>query len=158
MNSSRLLRLVVVAILCIATPASTARSEGILVARDEQSGIQEATFRWVIKQRCQHILCLLSINLKPVAEELLEKFKPLGRISSASEADFIFEDAAARGFSRRGGRIIHLSRITVLSDSEATAEVDLISTGLGSSTCTYRLHRSSERWEVNAKQVQCTIT
>jgi hypothetical protein len=114
--------------------------------------------RWVIRQRCQHILCLLSLNRKPVGEELLQTLKPLGRISSALEDDFIFEDGVAGGFSGRRGRIIHLSRITVLSDSEATAEVDLISTGLGSNTCTYQLHRSSEKWEVDAKQVQCTIT
>lgn len=119
--------------------------------------VAEVTLRWVVKNRCQVSLCLLSIEHQPIGQEILTRLKEVGRVEAASSDDFVFEEGAVRGFTRRKGRIVDVRKLTVVDPSTVVVEVGFLATGMSSGTCEYRLQRSADSWAVDDKRTACTL-
>jgi hypothetical protein len=150
--------------LLVCLGLSHARGDATVVAASKSAGhdsgrskaIHHVLLRSIVETRCQVLLCLLSIGRKPVGQEELQGLGSLGRVSTPTADDFVFEDGAVRGFSKRQAQIIDIESVAVRK-SEATARVAYLTTGLGSTVCTYRLRESSGKWEVDQVATRCTL-
>jgi hypothetical protein len=132
-------------------------AEGAPSEKDPNAGLYRVLLRHVVSSECQAILCLVAIERQPASEELMKILEPLGRVSVPTAEDFIWEDGAVKGFSQRHGRIVDVRRIVKQANSTATVEVAFLTTGLGSSTCKYRLQRVSGEWVVDSDETTCTL-
>jgi len=125
--------------------------------KNPESRLSEALLRHLVSAECQTILCLIAIKGKAVDDKLLKILEPLGRVSAPTAEDFIWEDGAVRGFSQRRGQIVDLRSIVKPARHSAIVEVAFLTTGLGSSTCEYRLRLVSGEWSIDTERTTCTL-
>jgi hypothetical protein len=142
----------VVTLLSVSNPALS--GEAPTAAR---TAIRESVFKTVVPEKCQVVLCLLSINRKAVDANLLRDLQPLGRVEAASADDFVLEHGAVRAVSKKRARIIDVGRVVFVRKAEATVEVAILATGLDSTYCDYRVQAVEGKWIVDAKATRCTL-
>ncbi len=141
-----------VSLCCLGVPASSGE-----VGSAPRTAVVESIFKKVVPEKCQILLCLLSVNREPVDAKLLRDLRPLGRVEAASADDFVFEHGAVRAVSKRRARIIEVKRVTFVSKSEARVEVAILATGLDSTYCDYRVQAVEGSWSVDAEATRCTL-
>lgn len=151
---------VVLGTCLIMAGVAVSSASGVKKAPSEKNSdttVSEVLFRHVVSAECQTILCLLAIKGEPASDELMRLLEPLGRVSAPTPDDFIWEDGAVRGFSERHGQIVDMRSVVKPAARSAIVEVAFLTTGLGSSTCKYRLQRVSGEWVVDDEKTTCTL-
>jgi hypothetical protein len=122
-----------------------------------RTAILETVFKKLVPEKCQVVLCLLSINRQPVGAKLLKELRPLGRVEAASADDFVLEHGAVRAVSKKRARIIDMRKVVFVGKAEATVDVAILATGLDSTYCGYRVQAVEGKWVVDAEATRCTL-
>ena len=127
------------------------------VSRDDDA-IHESVLKRAIDRECGKSLCLLSVGGNGIDDALYQKLKKYGHVAPARPDDFVFENGAYRGFSVRSGRILDVTLVSRISDTEASARVNVLTGALNSRACRFRLLKRGERWVVDDAATECTIS
>jgi len=123
-----------------------------------KSSIHEVVLRDVVRTRCQVMLCLLSVEKKPVGEALLRSLGGVGRVDVAAADDYDFENGATKAFARRKALIVDITGVKLRGHSEAAVEVSIYATALDASLCRYRAQRrQATEWVVDKGATRCTL-
>jgi hypothetical protein len=118
--------------------------------------VYQGLFQHLIAKECKVLLCLLSINGVGIDDELYQLLKRRG-VEPARPDDFVFENGAYHGLSKRNGKILDAALQSV-SDSEALLDLNVLTGAMNSRACRYHLRKQDGRWMVDEKETRCTIS
>jgi len=141
-------------------PAGATAAEEAGVAAEEgevKRTVYQSLFEHLVAKECKVLLCLLSINRVGVDDDLYRLLKKGRRVEPARPEDFVFEEGAYHGFSKRNGKILDAS-LQSMSESDALVDVNILTGAMNSRACRYRLRKQGVRWVVDGKETSCTIS
>lgn len=145
-------------LVCIALQPSGADEDVQATSGRTDDAIHEAVFKSAIGRECKVIRCLLSVSGKGITDDLYRKLKDLGHVAPARPDDFAFEHGAYKGFSVRNCRILDVAATKRVSEHEAAVDVNVLTTAMNSRVCRFRALAQDDRWTVDDRATQCTIS